>query len=86
MLTIHPSHAPFMLTSDLALRVDPIYEPISRYFYENPDVADVFARAWFKLMHRDMGPIVYLGKDVPKEELIWQDPIPAVTQIMIVLT
>jgi catalase-peroxidase len=64
--------------SDLALRVDPIYEPISRYFYENPDVlADVFARAWFKLMHRDMGPIVrYLGKDVPKEELIWQDPIP----------
>jgi catalase-peroxidase len=72
-----------MLTSDLALRVDPIYEPISRYFYENPDVlADVFARAWFKLMHRDMGPIVrYLGKD-SKEELIWQDPIPAVTQII----
>jgi catalase-peroxidase len=61
------SHAPF-ITSDLALRVDPIYEPISRYFYENPDVlADVFARAWFKLMHRDMGPIVrYLGKDVLK--------------------
>jgi catalase-peroxidase len=79
------SHAPFMLTSDLALRVDPIYEPISRYFYENPDVlADVFARAWFKLMHRDMGPIVrYLGKDVPKEELIWQDPIPAVTHKII---
>jgi catalase-peroxidase len=79
------SHAPFMLTSDLALRVDPIYEPISRYFYENPDVlADMFARAWFKLMHRDMGPIVrYLGKDVPKEELIWQDPIPAVTHKII---
>ena len=79
------SHAPFMLTSDLALRVDPIYEPISRYYYENPDVlADMFARAWFKLMHRDMGPIVrYLGKDVPKEELIWQDPIPAVTHKII---
>ena len=79
------SHAPFMLTSDLALRVDPIYEPISRYYYENPDVlADMFARAWFKLMHRDMGPIVrYLGKDVPKEELIWQDPIPAVAHKII---
>jgi catalase-peroxidase len=64
--------------------VDPIYEPISRLL-ENPDVlADVFARAWFKLMHRDMGPIVrYLGKDVPKEELIWQDPIPCCnTQII----
>jgi catalase-peroxidase len=70
--------APFML--DLALRVDPIYEPISRYFWKPDVLADVFARAWFKLMH-DMGPIVrYLGKDVPKEELIWQDPIPAVTQ------
>ena len=75
------SHAPFMLTSDIALRVDPIYEPISRHFFENPDAfADAFARAWFKLTHRDMGPIArYLGPDVPKEELIWQDPIPAVT-------
>lgn len=75
------SHAPFMLTSDIALRVDPIYEPISRHFFENPDVfADAFARAWFKLTHRDMGPIArYLGPEVPTEELIWQDPIPAVT-------
>ena len=72
-------HRPTMLTSDLALRVDPIYEKISRRFYENPDqFADAFARAWFKLTHRDMGPVVrYLGKLVPKEELIWQDPIPA---------
>jgi catalase-peroxidase len=79
------SHAPMMLTSDLALRMDPVYEPISRHFLANPDhLADVFARAWFKLMHRDMGPIVrYLGKDVPKEELIWQDPIPAVTHKLI---
>lgn len=75
------SHAPFMLTSDIALRVDPIYEPISRHFFENPDAfADAFARAWFKLTHRDMGPIArYLGPEVPTEELIWQDPIPAVT-------
>ncbi|MCX7320320.1 MAG: catalase/peroxidase HPI, partial [Hyphomicrobiales bacterium] len=72
-------HRPTMLTSDLALRVDPIYEKISRRFYENPDqFADAFARAWFKLTHRDMGPVVrYRGKLVPKEELIWQDPIPA---------
>lgn len=79
------SHAPTMLTADLALRVDPIYEPISRYFHENPDkFADAFARAWFKLTHRDMGPIVrYLGPEVPTEELIWQDPIPAVTHQLI---
>ena len=70
---------PMMLTSDLALRFDPIYEKISRRFYENPDqFADAFARAWYKLTHRDMGPAVrYLGKLVPKETLIWQDPIPA---------
>ncbi len=74
-------HAPFMLTSDLALRVDPAYEKISRKFYENPDLfADAFARAWFKLTHRDMGPkALYLGAEVPAEELIWQDPIPAAT-------
>lgn len=74
-------HAPFMLTSDLALKVDPIYEPISRNFFENPDkFADAFARAWFKLTHRDMGPKVrYIGAEVPSEELIWQDPIPAFT-------
>ncbi|NNC95806.1 MAG: catalase/peroxidase HPI [Chitinophagales bacterium] len=73
-------HAPFMLTTDLALRMDPIYEPISKRFHENPDeFADAFARAWFKLTHRDMGPISrYLGPEVPKEELIWQDPVPAV--------
>ena len=78
-------HAPFMLTTDLALRMDPIYEPISRHFYENPDeFADAFARAWFKLTHRDMGPIArYLGPEVPKEELIWQDPVPAVTHELI---
>jgi catalase-peroxidase len=72
-------HAPFMLTTDLALRMDPIYEPISRRFYENPDeFADAFARAWYKLTHRDMGPIArYLGPEIPQEELIWQDPIPA---------
>ena len=72
-------HAPTMLTSDLALRFDPAYEKISRRFHENPDqFADAFARAWFKLTHRDMGPIVrYLGPLVPKETLIWQDPIPA---------
>jgi catalase-peroxidase len=78
-------HAPFMLTTDLALRMDPIYEPISRRFYENPDeFADAFARAWFKLTHRDMGPRArYLGPEVPKEELLWQDPIPAVTHKLI---
>ncbi len=72
--------APSMLTTDLALRVDPAYEKISRRFYENPDqFADAFARAWFKLTHRDMGPKVrYLGPEVPAEDLIWQDPIPAV--------
>ena len=70
---------PTMLTSDLALRFDPIYEPISRRFLENPDqFADAFARAWFKLTHRDMGPIQrYLGPLVPQETLIWQDPVPA---------
>ncbi|MFZ5783689.1 MAG: catalase/peroxidase HPI [Pseudomonadota bacterium] len=73
-------HAPTMLTTDLALRFDPEYEKISRRFYENPDeFADAFARAWFKLTHRDMGPVVrYLGPLVPKETLIWQDPIPPV--------
>lgn len=73
-------HQPFMLTTDLALRVDPVYEKISRKFYENPDAfADAFARAWFKLTHRDMGPKNrYLGPEVPAEDLIWQDPIPAV--------
>jgi catalase-peroxidase len=73
-------HAPFMLTTDLSLKVDPVYEKISRRFYENPnEFADAFARAWFKLTHRDMGPRArYLGPEVPKEELIWQDPIPAV--------
>lgn len=78
-------HAPFMLTTDLALRFDPAYEKISRRFFEHPDeFADAFARAWFKLTHRDMGPVVrYLGPEVPKEELIWQDPIPAVTYQLI---
>ncbi len=78
-------HAPFMLTTDLSLRVDPIYGPISKRFHENPDeFADAFARAWFKLTHRDMGPIArYLGPEVPTEELIWQDPIPAVTHELI---
>ena len=73
-------HAPVMLTTDLSLRMDPIYGPISRRFYENPDeFADAFARAWFKLTHRDMGPRSrYLGAEVPAEELIWQDPVPAV--------
>ncbi|MEN9282325.1 MAG: hypothetical protein RL594_1260 [Bacteroidota bacterium] len=73
-------HAPMMLTTDLALRVDPAYEKISRRFYENPDkFADAFARAWFKLTHRDMGPRArYLGSEVPSEVLIWQDPVPAV--------
>ncbi|HEX6886813.1 MAG TPA: catalase/peroxidase HPI, partial [Candidatus Nanopelagicales bacterium] len=73
-------HAPVMLTTDLALRMDPIYEPISRRFLEHPEeFADAFARAWFKLTHRDMGPITrYLGPEVPSEHLIWQDPVPAV--------
>src|SRR5580698_1655274 len=73
-------HAPAMLTTDLSLRFDPVYEKISRRFYENPAAfADAFARAWFKLTHRDMGPRArYLGPEVPKEELIWQDPVPAV--------
>ncbi len=72
------SHAPMMLTSDIALREDPLYEPISRRFYENPDqFADAFARAWYKLTHRDMGPrALHLGPEVPSEEIIWQDPIP----------
>jgi catalase-peroxidase len=78
-------HIPTMLTTDLALRLDPAYEKISRRFYEHPDqFADAFARAWFKLTHRDMGPIVrYRGKLVPKETLIWQDPIPAVDHPLI---
>ncbi|HMI13716.1 MAG TPA: catalase/peroxidase HPI, partial [Bradyrhizobium sp.] len=77
--------APSMLTTDLALRLDPVYEKISRRFHENPDqFADAFARAWYKLTHRDMGPIVrYLGPLVPKEELPWQDPIPAVDHELI---
>jgi catalase-peroxidase len=76
-------HAPFMLTTDLSLKMDPIYEPISRRFYENPDqLADAFARAWFKLLHRDMGPVSrYLGPEVPTEELTWQDPVPAGTTL-----
>ena len=78
-------HAPFMLTTDISLRADPAYEKISRRFLENPDeLNDAFARAWFKLTHRDMGPKVrYLGAEVPAEELIWQDPIPAVTHQLI---
>jgi catalase-peroxidase len=78
-------HAPFMLTTDLSLRFDPAYEKISRRFFENPnEFADAFARAWFKLTHRDMGPRArYLGKDVPAEELIWQDPVPAVNHTLI---
>jgi len=75
-------HAPMMLTTDLALRLDPIYGPISRRFLENPaEFADAFARAWFKLTHRDMGPVVrYFGPEVPAETLIWQDPVPAETK------
>ena len=78
-------HAPAMLTTDLSLRFDPAYEKISRRFHENPDqFADAFARAWFKLTHRDMGPLSrYLGPLIPKEELIWQDPIPAVDHTLI---
>ena len=73
-------HAPVMLTTDLALRMDPVYEPICRRFLEKPDeFADAFARAWYKLTHRDMGPVArYLGPEVPDEQLIWQDPVPAV--------
>ena len=79
------SHQPFMLTTDLSLRVDPVYEKISRHFFENPaEFNDAFARAWFKLTHRDMGPKArYLGPEVPSEELIWQDPVPAVTNPLI---
>ena len=78
-------HAPAMLTTDLSLRLDPIYEKISRRFYEHPaELADAFARAWFKLTHRDMGPRVrYLGPEAPKEELIWQDPIPTVNHKLV---
>ncbi len=77
-------HAPIMSTADLALKMDPIYEPISRRFHENfEEFADTFARAWYKLTHRDMGPIArYLGEEVPKEELIWQDPITPPTYIL----
>src|SRR5208283_4932152 len=78
-------HAPTMLTTDLSLRLDPAYEKISRRYLEHPDqFADAFARAWFKLTHRDMGPVVrYLGPLVPKETLAWQDPIPAVNHPLI---
>ncbi|MFB7905792.1 catalase/peroxidase HPI [Kitasatospora sp. NPDC056076] len=74
-------HTPIMLTTDLSLRFDPVYEPISRRFLENPaEFADAFARAWYKLTHRDMGPVVrYLGPEVPAEHLLWQDPLPAVS-------
>ncbi|HEX7847676.1 MAG TPA: peroxidase family protein, partial [Chitinophagaceae bacterium] len=78
-------HRSTMLTTDLSLKFDPVYEKISRRFYENPDqLADAFARAWFKLTHRDMGPRArYLGNEVPAEELIWQDPVPAVDHALI---
>ena len=78
-------HAPMMTTADMAMRMDPVYEPIARRFHENPDAfADAFARAWFKLTHRDMGPRTrYLGSETPSEEFIWQDPIPAVTHDLI---
>ena len=78
-------HRPMMTTADLALRFDPIYEPISRHYHQNPEVfADAFARAWFKLTHRDSGPkSLYLGPEVPAEDLIWQDPIPAVDHALI---
>ncbi|MBN6543491.1 catalase/peroxidase HPI, partial [Actinacidiphila bryophytorum] len=79
------THAPTMLTTDLALRIDPAYEQISRRFLENPtEFADAFARAWFKLTHRDMGPVVrYLGPEVPSEVLVWQDPVPAVSHPLV---
>jgi catalase-peroxidase len=77
-------HAPMMTTADMAMRMDPIYEKISRRFHQNPaEFADAFARAWYKLTHRDMGPVVrYLGKEVPKEVLIWQDPVPAAPSVL----
>jgi catalase-peroxidase len=79
------THAPTMLTTDLALRLDPVYKPIARRFYEHPEqLADAFARAWFKLTHRDMGPVArYLGPEVPTETLLWQDPLPGVTHELI---
>jgi len=79
------SHTPVMLTTDLALRMDPVYEPISRRFHENPqELADAFAKAWFKLTHRDMGPITrYLGPLVPAEPQLWQDPVPAVAHELV---
>jgi catalase-peroxidase len=79
------THAPMMTTADMALKMDPVYEPISRRFHQNPAAfADAFARAWFKLTHRDMGPVArYLGPDVPKEVLIWQDPVPAVDHTLV---
>jgi len=79
------TQALMMTTADMALRMDPIYEPIARHFHENPDeLADAFAKAWFKLTHRDMGPIArYLGPEVPQEQLLWQDPVPAVTHELI---
>ncbi|MFD9130396.1 catalase/peroxidase HPI [Kitasatospora sp. NPDC059571] len=79
------SHAPTMLTTDLSLRFDPVYEPISRRFHEDPAAfADAFARAWYKLTHRDMGPVArYLGPEVPSEVLLWQDPVPAVTHELV---
>jgi catalase-peroxidase len=79
------SHAPTMLTTDLSLRVDPVYDQISRRFLKNPDaLADAFARAWFKLTHRDMGPVArYLGPEIPAETLLWQDPLPAVPHELI---
>ncbi|MDX5423060.1 MAG: catalase/peroxidase HPI, partial [Hymenobacteraceae bacterium] len=78
-------HAPFMLVTDISLKVDPSYGKISRHFYENPEeFADAFSRAWYKLTHRDMGPLSrYLGPEVPEEEMLWQDPIPAVTHELI---
>ncbi len=78
-------HAPTMLTTDLALRFDPVYGPISKRFYENPqEFADAFAKAWYKLTHRDMGPLSrYLGPLVPKEALLWQDPVPSVDHELI---
>jgi catalase-peroxidase len=78
-------HAPIMTTADMAMKMDPIYEPIARRFFENPDqLAEAFARAWFKLTHRDMGPRSrYLGPEVPAEEFLWQDPVPAVTHELI---